>query len=156
MTYSGSGRMSAARWNNEIAVVEVAGTDRQPALPRERGGMGGHEREGTRVGIGGGLRVAGGDQQVAEQRIDEGDVLGREARRRGSLLHRAQRDVELAMQLRDVRDAGERREVGPDREHLGGRRVGVVVAPELDERIDDDRPRRGKVRRHGDGLRGRS
>ena len=56
------------------------------------------------------------------------------------------------MQFRDVRDTGQRREVGPDREHLPGGRVGLVVAPELDEGIDDDRPGRGKVRRQRDGL----
>ena len=133
-------------------LVEVAGTDRQPALPGERGCVPGHEREGPPVGVRGGLRVAGVDEQVAEQRIDEGDVLRREPGSRRRLLHRAQRDIELAVQFREVRDTGQCREVGPDREHLPGGRVGLVVAPELDERIDDDRPGRGKVRRQLDGL----
>ena len=144
--------MSAARWNSAIAVVEVAGPDRQPALARRATGHGRARARGRARRRRRRRRVAGGDEQVAEQGVDERDVLGRQARRRGSLLHRGQRDVELAVQLGEVRDAGERRQVGADREHLGGCRVGVVVAPELDEGIDDDRPRRGEVRRHGDRL----
>ena len=63
-------------------LVEVAGSDRQPALPGERRGMSGHEREGPSVGGRGSLRVARVDEQVAEQRLDEGDVLRCETGRR--------------------------------------------------------------------------
>ena len=113
--------------------------------------MPGHEREGPPVRVRGSVGIAGVDEQVAEQRIDECHVLRGEPGRGGGFLHRAQRDIELAVQFRDVRHSGQCREVGPDREHLRGGRVGLVVAPELDEGIDDDRPGRGKVRRQRDG-----
>ena len=153
MTYSGSGRMSAARWNRAIAPSRSPAPTASRPSPASEGACAGHEREGPPVGVRGrrpGRRCRRAGCRAAHRRRP------RSPRARpgvaAACLHRAQRDVELAVQLRDVRDTGQRREVGPDREHLPGGRVGLVVAPELDEGIDDDRPGRGKVRRQRDGL----
>jgi hypothetical protein len=56
------------------------------------------------------------------------------------------------VEFRDIRDTSQRREVGPDGEHLPGGRVGFVVTTEFDEGVDDDRPGGREVRRHGDGV----
>jgi hypothetical protein len=56
------------------------------------------------------------------------------------------------VQLGEVRHAGQRRQVRPKGQHRRGRLVGLVVAPELDQRVDLDRVRDRRSRRHVDGV----
>ena len=70
MTYSGSGRTSAARSNSAIAVVEVARADRQPAQPGQRRGVVGTRSRARLVGSGASRRGSPVvDEQVAEERL---------------------------------------------------------------------------------------
>ena len=71
---------------------------------------------------------------MGEREVLGGDALGLRGRPHGR-----HGNVELTVQLGQVRHAGQRRQVRSQRQHLRGRVVRLVVPPELDERIDLDR-----------------
>ena len=77
------------------------------------------------------------DEQVADEGGDVGRVLGGQTRRRRGLLHRLQRPGEIAVELADVRQPGERGEVRGEGDHPVDLGRGLRVAPELDEGIDE-------------------
>ena len=79
MTYSGRGRIAAARSNCLGGFREVAPADRQPTQAGDRRGVVGHEIERLLVRGLRGVGIAVGDQEVAEQRGDVRRVLRREA-----------------------------------------------------------------------------
>ena len=84
--------------------------------------------------------------------MGEREVLRGDALRLRGLPHGRHGHVELAVQLGQVRHAGQRRQVGSQRQHRRGRVVCLVVSPELDEGVDLDRASDGRPRRHVDGA----
>ncbi len=155
MTYSGRGRIAAAPLELTGGLCEVAPADRQPAQAGDRRRVVRDEVEGLLVRGLRGFGIAVGDQQIAEQRSDVGGVLGREAGRVGRLAHGLERPRQVAVQLADVGQARERRQVRGQPDHpldLGRR---FLVAAELDQRVDHDAMRRCVVREGFDrGLAG--
>ena len=160
MTYSGSGRMSAARSKQRDRLVEVA-RRRPPADPGRRAtGRGpGRASRARSYAVRGARRVARVDEQVAEQRVGE----GRRSPARGPGDSRPRRMARQAPRraCRAAPRGTTRGTASSGRTAIASISaaavVGLVVPPELDQGVDDDRPRRRRGSGDSvDGLRGRS
>ena len=101
--------------------------------------MVGHDRESGFVGVARLVGLAGMDEEIAEERRHVGAVLGRECRRLAGLPHRRDRAIDVAVQLAQVGETGERREVDAEPDQLLARHDGFLIAPKLDERVHLDR-----------------
>ena len=82
------------------------------------------------------VRLAAAPLQLAQQREHVGAVLRRRAARGGGEAHRLRRAVQVPAQLAQVGDAGVGGEVGLAVDHRLQLALGLVVAAELDQRVD--------------------
>ena len=131
---------------------EVAAGGGQARPPGERGDVvrhGGERRAVCAARLG---EPAAGELEVAQQRLHVGEVLARAAAGRDGARHRVGGPGEVAVQLAEVRHAGVRRQRGLAVDQLLERPLGLVVAAELDERVDQDRERGDRVRRERAGA----
>lgn len=85
--------------------------------------------------------------QVAEQRLDVGDVLRHLPARRDGQCHCLQRATKVAVQLAVVGDACVGGEVGTHVDHLLQRSACRLITAELDLRVDEHRVGAGELRR---------
>src|SRR6185503_2779023 len=129
---------------------QVTITDREPAEPGERWGRVRLQIERGLVGGAGSDRIASETLEMPADRPRERRVLRCDPWRPERATHRVERTVDVATQLTCVRESRQRREIGG----LAGERFGrverLVVAAELDERIDDDRARTARLGREPD------
>ncbi len=93
----------------------------------------------------GGAVVAAVDLELAEQRLDIGEVLGTAATRRDRQPHRLHGAVEVAVQLAEVRDPRVGGERGLEVDEALERTLGARVLAELDLGVGDYRVRPDQV-----------
>ena len=87
-----------------------------------------------------------------EQHLNVGGALGRRAPGVDREAHRGDRPADVAAQLAQVGHAGVGREAGLDVDEPLKHAAGLVVAPQLDERVDDHRQRPRRLRRERAGA----
>ena len=110
------------------------------------------ERERRLEGVARQRRFAAEPLQVADDGQREGRVLGWQPGRRRGRGHRPERTVQVAPQLGGVRDPGERLRIGGGRVDRVDRGEGVLVPPQLDQRVEHDRDGTAGGRIQGEGL----
>jgi hypothetical protein len=119
---------------------------REPGLG---GRVVGHRRQGAAVVANGGVDLPDLQLEAAEQRAHVGVLLGDGAAGGDRRAHRAQSARQVAVQLAEVGDARVGGEIGLAIDHLLQRAAGLVVAAELDERVDERAERLVDHRRGG-------
>jgi hypothetical protein len=97
--------------------AQVAASGLHGREPRLGGEVAGHARERDGIGSAGARDLPCLELEIAEQRLDVGDVLGRAAARRHGPLHGRERAGEISVQLAEVGDARVRGQVRLERHH---------------------------------------
>ena len=143
---------------DDVAVGAHRGA--QPAISRRDGGQAGQCRDvAGEAGERRAVRVRGlGEQpalelEVAQERLHVGAILGDVATGRDSSLRRCGRACEVTVQLAPVGHARVRGQVRLGVDPLLERAVGLTVAAQLDQAVDDDCVRSNDVGRQQARLR---